>query len=971
MSGDYSRRRFEKRMDFSAVLNQQGRVQLDSDWNELNEIHSRRLRTETVGTMGRAVVPTEGGKNANAFKITLDNGILNIGAGRIYVDGLLAENHGDLSNTIEFDAVLEEEKATQPIPYDKQPYLPNAPTVAPLPTGGLHAVYLDVWQREVTYLEHSGLVENAVGVDTTTRMQTAWQVKLKKLDGLGTCDSLPEALTKPSMGRLSTKAVGVATATDPCKVPPTGGYRGLDNRLYRVEIHDGGATGVATFKWSHDNASMAVAVTAISADRKSITVDAIGRDSVMRFAIDDWVEVTEDWFELASQPGLDHWEKTGGGVMARISNIHSDTLVIELVDPLPLSPQLPANVLPSGNLERKRHTRVRRWDQRGKIHDINGKLLIDLNAAPSPGFSSGVIPVPAKGTSIILEDGIQITFETADSDEYHVADYWNFVARTADASVEELRQAPPRGVHHHFCQLALVTMTPQSTPDDCRTFWPPTFGGASCECTVCVSSEQFDKDKSSIQRGINSLKKAGGKLCLGPGIFALDETVVLNNGLVSIHVSGRGQSTVIIQPKERPAFRIGVSSDGSDAPLNMTGGTTIEDLQVWTQPQISTGGPGLSGPAFDVTNVFDFMIQRCWVTPLPMADKALVVPTDPAIVLNGVIINATVRDNSLIASYGITTSLSKTFLTNLRVQNNNILAWADTNTPASFRSAGIDLTNSFTFESVSISCNSIFVGPGNTFPTTAAAQSVYIGIALPTMGGLESRIEINTNHIVVSMPSPCLGVIGIGEFPNRDAVTFLPPITRIAENDIFLKWVGGSALGIAIQNIAAFNQIRIEGNSIQGLLTTTQIAAPGNAAWAGLIMDSDGPNPQELCGITANMIEVRAEGATSYKYQGVEVKINGGCIFSENHIVNNNPLATPAKNSEGDVQIESDVTVAGNNFVMNAAKGTVTFTPVSIALKPRKIINEVGVATVLGNICSGPIRVNGNPPSTQLNITQA
>jgi Family of unknown function (DUF6519) len=53
MSGDYSRRRFNKRMDFSTVLNQQGRVQLDSDWNELAEIMSRRDRVETVGTIGR------------------------------------------------------------------------------------------------------------------------------------------------------------------------------------------------------------------------------------------------------------------------------------------------------------------------------------------------------------------------------------------------------------------------------------------------------------------------------------------------------------------------------------------------------------------------------------------------------------------------------------------------------------------------------------------------------------------------------------------------------------------------------------------------------------------------------------------------------------------------------------------------------------------------------------------------------
>jgi len=41
-------------------------------------------------------------------------------------------------------------------------------------------------------------------------------------------------------------------------------------------------------------------------------------------------------------------------------------------------------------------------------------------------------------------------------------------------------QAPPRGVHHHFCRLALVSFP--GTPTDCRTFWPPDFGAS---CFVC------------------------------------------------------------------------------------------------------------------------------------------------------------------------------------------------------------------------------------------------------------------------------------------------------------------------------------------------------------------------------------------------------------------------------------------------------------------------------------------------------
>ena len=93
----------------------------------------------------------------------------------------------------------------------------------PLPeTGGPHLVYLDVWEREVTYVEDPNLVENAVGVDTTSRLQTAWQVRVLPNVGDGaTCATPDEELNgwldiiRPSAGRLTTKAVGVATPTDP------------------------------------------------------------------------------------------------------------------------------------------------------------------------------------------------------------------------------------------------------------------------------------------------------------------------------------------------------------------------------------------------------------------------------------------------------------------------------------------------------------------------------------------------------------------------------------------------------------------------------------------------------------------------------------------------------------------------------------------------------------------------------------
>src|SRR5512144_2984247 len=91
MSFDISRVTFDPWKDFFGVVMQQGRVQLDSDWNEWVAELQRRLQAGTMDTFGRAVVPRT---TPDGFNILATGGALTIGRGRIYVDGLLAENHG-------------------------------------------------------------------------------------------------------------------------------------------------------------------------------------------------------------------------------------------------------------------------------------------------------------------------------------------------------------------------------------------------------------------------------------------------------------------------------------------------------------------------------------------------------------------------------------------------------------------------------------------------------------------------------------------------------------------------------------------------------------------------------------------------------------------------------------------------------------------------------------------------------------
>jgi hypothetical protein len=401
MSADLSRERFDPRRDFAGVILQQGRLLLDADFNELVRILDRRLRAETVDlttlaelagapVAGSAWVPRA---TPNAMKVSVAGGELVIGRGRMYVDGLLVENHG--GEPWAFDEVLAEEAGTTDVAHGSQPH---SPTPDALPTSGVHLAYLDVWQREVTHIEDPDLVEVAVGVDTTARTQTVWQVRLHDLSDTpgATCstpdediEGWPEVIA-PSGGRATITAVEVDEEDDPCELPPTGGFRGLEHQTYRVEVHDGGAPGTATFKWSRENASVVLAVTDMPSPT-TLRVASVGRDEVLRVATGDWVEVTDDRRELDQRPG-----------------VMRQATVDDAARTITFSPALPADLQPSGPAEAAaRHLRVKRWDQSGTIRTAAGATLPDL------GSTGGVIGVPSgAATQVLLEHGLAVSFDT-------------------------------------------------------------------------------------------------------------------------------------------------------------------------------------------------------------------------------------------------------------------------------------------------------------------------------------------------------------------------------------------------------------------------------------------------------------------------------------------------------------------------------------------------------------------------------
>jgi len=524
MNGDFSRLTFDKTKHYTGVLAQQGRVSLDADTNEQQAITQYRHDATAADVIGPSGVPKQGG--GFAIGVSGDAKDLTIGAGTLYVDGLLCENE-------QTDVLL-----------TNQPDLPlkqgnfggfTLPT-----TAGRYLAYLDVWQRYVGALDDPQIKEVALGgPDTTTRLKTVWQVKLTTVGASDTCatfgaDWRPVAKRTGMLAASTTSAT--TSANDPCVLPPTAGFRRLENQLYRIEIHRGGDRTQATFKWSRDNGTVATAITNMSG--QTLTVQDVGRDSLLSFAPGQWAELIDDRLDLNDPDGSNM-----RGQLVQIDTVNHGThaVVLKAVpSSLPLRPTIDGNAAS--------HPKLRRWDQRG----VGGGAT---------GLDNG-IPLPTG--PLELEDGLQIEFTDG---TYSAGDYWLVPARTAindlsggiewprDPATNQLLPQEPHGIAHHYSPLALVdfdaTAQAFTLVSDCRkpfsslvvvqeTLDELARRQGSGSCTFTVAPE------AGWERVFEQVADDGdAKICFAIGTYALTTPVVVR-GKGHLTLSGCKQGTRII-----------------------------------------------------------------------------------------------------------------------------------------------------------------------------------------------------------------------------------------------------------------------------------------------------------------------------------------------------------------------------------------------------------------------------------------
>ncbi len=445
MKGDFSRIRFTPSENFTSVLQQQGRVSLDADANEQCAIDEYLRTTQIIDTIGAVGGPV----GSAGFEISVEDSTIRISKGRYYVQGLLCEG-------------LATDYMDQPFLID--PSVTDAEYLEELDAGTIDAicVQLQVWQRLVTALDDPCLLEPALGqADTTARLQTVWRVVASPIlppappPTPPTVPSAPTGLTGVTINqnlaateRLLTKS-GLAITREPvsfgtiastgtiasaptivpveragrlcvqlsntgddcsCQPIPPAGYQGLENQLYRIEIHQPGDETTATFKWSRENASIVAAVTSYSGTNpQTIFVDSLGKDANLGFAANQWVEISDDTTEFGDVPN--HW-----GQLCQISS----------VSPAGQPPSITFTATAPA-VDPTKNARVRRWDQ------------------PGTG-TAGDMPLSVTAP-IDIENGIQVTFCAG---TYKSGDYWLIPARTASGKIDW----PPCGGDGRPCQLA-------------------------------------------------------------------------------------------------------------------------------------------------------------------------------------------------------------------------------------------------------------------------------------------------------------------------------------------------------------------------------------------------------------------------------------------------------------------------------------------------------------------------------------
>jgi hypothetical protein len=581
MSSDRTRISYDQDRQYRSVVAQQGRVTLESDWNESQLIVNEEIRSEALDFVGSSGTPD------NGYEIAASNPNPNvpfdfsIKKGTLYVGGIRTA----LNQAINYSQQNEKLDWLDRDP-DSFPAWVNPASLADA-NPKTEFVYLYLQEQEISAVEDSVLKEIALGGPDTmqrTRLiqkivrfgvqandcETALILAKKEWRKQGLVfDDLTMRLESQTKLKVSFQPAPIPP--DLCEPEARGGYLGAENQLIRVKISAAGK-----LIWGYDNASFLYRTKWINnntLELQSRPVDAFHQPKKGKI-----VEVLRSIVDLKNKDYI----AQSTGIITQLATAYSpDNKQVSLLSPL------------DDNYKNYPHQLfLRIWEQE-----------ISFTA----------------GTEVTLGDtGIKVTIQT--SANFHVGDYWQIAVRPASPNeiypqrLESFQ--PPDGARIWVCPLAVISWNNGvfNLLKDCRHRFDNLVEltkrqlGSGC-CTVVVKPADLNKNttlQSIIDRYQNRERVT---ICLMPGKYLLSEPLLLDAKHSNLTIEGCHDGAILeVAPGEEPKFLQGLIV------LKYANNITIRRIHFRLPLLKSSGGQSLQANTPQVLRSLNIASENFWTS---------------------------------------------------------------------------------------------------------------------------------------------------------------------------------------------------------------------------------------------------------------------------------------------------------------------------------------------------------------------
>ncbi|WP_375494011.1 DUF6519 domain-containing protein [uncultured Nostoc sp.] len=426
MSSDRARISYDEYRQYRAVVMQQGRVTVEADWNEAQQIVNEEIRKETLDFVGSSGTPDKGyaiDLTGQPMQLPFD---FSVCPGTMYVGGLRAFLTHYIKYSVQQDW-LDCSTDLDWVDLSAKSSIYN------------ELIYLYLREQEVSAVEDSDLREVALGgPDTAQRLRLIQRIKRLSTEAQDCNDAMtiaakkweteglhfdPHTMRLESWSTLKASFQDLGSSVGSSNPQANGGYLGADNQLIRVQI-----SGSNKLLWGFDNASFIYRVD--TKDGQTLHFQKRPVDASHQPKTNQVVEVLRS----AAQLSNGNYIASATGKFFKLTvSYDSDTQSLKLP-----ATDTDGKALPTAY-----------WDQQQTPQIFLRVWQDELPFTPSMAVALG-------------DTGLQVTLQTTSEGKlFHVGDYWSIAVRpSTSCEVYPHRYLvdfqPPDGPRLWVCPLAVI-----------------------------------------------------------------------------------------------------------------------------------------------------------------------------------------------------------------------------------------------------------------------------------------------------------------------------------------------------------------------------------------------------------------------------------------------------------------------------------------------------------------------------------